>query len=155
MDSLIGRCPFLFYHGPPRIAVSSSSRVHLHRSLAVSIPWSDHYPAVTVRSNSSFKSAYGPQPNISLGQKRFVSTSESTPYRNLSVGVPKEIYHNEQRVAITPTNVSALLKKGFKRVLVERDAGEAAMFPNSAFEHAGASLASSGTVWSESDIILK
>jgi NAD(P) transhydrogenase len=38
---------------------------------------------------------------------------------------------------------------------VERDAGEAAMFPNSAYEHAGASLASSGTVWSESDIILK
>src|SRR5947207_6011185 len=157
MDSLIGRCNFLFYHGPPRIAVSPPSKVHLHRSIAVSITRSCHYAAeppsyTRYKSSSSFKSA---NVSLSLGQKRFVSTSESTPYRNLSVGIPKEIYHNEQRVAITPTNVSALLKKGFRRVLVERDAGAAAMFPNSAYEHAGASLASSGTVWSESDIILK
>ena len=159
MDTLIGRQRFLFNHIPSRIA-KSSSRVHLHQSIAVSIPWPGHYPARTLsharyRSTSSFKSGRVSPPNLGLGQRRFVSTSESTPYRNLTIGVPKEIYRNERRVAITPANVSALLKKGFKRVLVERDAGEAAMFPNSAYEHAGASLASSGTVWSESDIILK
>jgi len=35
------------------------------------------------------------------------------PYKSLSIGVPKESYLNEKRVALTPAVVSALVKKGF------------------------------------------
>jgi hypothetical protein len=37
-----------------------------------------------------------------------------TPYSELSVGVPKEIFQNEKRVAQTPTTVAQLIKSGFK-----------------------------------------
>lgn len=35
-----------------------------------------------------------------------------SPYKSLSIGVPKESYLNEKRVALTPTVVSTLVKKG-------------------------------------------
>lgn len=79
----------------------------------------------------------------------------STPYNNLTVGVPRETFPNERRVAMTPANAALLLKKGFSRVLVERGAGAEAEFMDSAFESAGATLVDAGTIWKESDIILK
>ncbi|KAF4841041.1 NAD(P) transhydrogenase [Colletotrichum siamense] len=80
----------------------------------------------------------------------------SVPYANLAVGVPKEIYPNERRVALTPQNVALLLKKGFSKVLVEHGAGAAADFPDAAYLTAGATLVESAEeVWSGSDIILK
>jgi hypothetical protein len=35
------------------------------------------------------------------------------PYKSLSIGIPKESYLNEKRVALTPAVVSNLVKKGF------------------------------------------
>jgi len=35
-----------------------------------------------------------------------------SPYKSLSIGVPKESHLNEKRVALTPTVVSTLVKKG-------------------------------------------
>lgn len=58
-------------------------------------------------------------------------------------------------MAITPQNAALLLKKGFKRVLVERGAGAEAQFPDAAYEKAGVTLSESSTVWHESDIIMK
>lgn len=58
-------------------------------------------------------------------------------------------------MAITPQNAALLLKKGFKRVLVERGAGTEAQFTDQAYEKAGVTLGESKTVWSESDILLK
>ncbi|KAL2220356.1 putative nicotinamide nucleotide transhydrogenase [Thermoascus aurantiacus ATCC 26904] len=83
------------------------------------------------------------------------STPTVTPYSSLTVGVPREIYPNERRVAITPQNVALLLKKGFSRVLVERGAGDAAQFPDQAYAQAGATLVDRRTLWSESDVVLK
>ncbi|OJK04946.1 hypothetical protein ASPACDRAFT_109952 [Aspergillus aculeatus ATCC 16872] len=88
------------------------------------------------------------------------SASESpaipvTPYSSLTVGVPREIFPNERRVAITPQNVALLLKKGFSRVLVERGAGENAEFLDKAYEEAGAVLVDRNTIWSQSQIVLK
>lgn len=74
---------------------------------------------------------------------------------SLSVGIPKETYPNERRVAITPSNVSLLLKKGFSRVLVERGAGDAAQFTDQAYKEAGATLVDRNVVWADSDIVLK
>ncbi|KAG6009937.1 hypothetical protein E4U21_000708 [Claviceps maximensis] len=80
----------------------------------------------------------------------------TTPYRQLTVGVPKEVFAGERRVALTPANVALLLTKGFGKVLVERGAGTQAEFLDEAYEQAGATLVhDSQAVWSESNIILK
>ncbi|KAL3472522.1 NAD(P) transhydrogenase beta subunit-domain-containing protein [Aspergillus californicus] len=83
------------------------------------------------------------------------STVTVVPYSSLTVGVPRETFQNERRVALTPQNVAVLLKKGFSRVLVERGAGEGAQFLDQAYEAAGATLVDQTTVWSQSNIILK
>ncbi|OOQ89045.1 NAD(P) transhydrogenase, mitochondrial [Penicillium brasilianum] len=79
----------------------------------------------------------------------------ATPYSALTVGVPREIAPNERRVAITPQNVTLLLKKGFSRVLVERGAGEGAQLLDHVYEKAGATIVHRDTIYSESDIVLK
>jgi H+-translocating NAD(P) transhydrogenase len=80
----------------------------------------------------------------------------TTPYEKLTVGVPKETYLNERRVALTPANVVVLLKKGFGKVLVERGAGLEADFIDEAYEKAGATLVDGPqAVWADSDIVLK
>jgi NAD(P) transhydrogenase len=40
------------------------------------------------------------------------------PFEQLTVGVPRETFPGERRVAITPANVKLLLKKGFNKVVV-------------------------------------
>ena len=80
----------------------------------------------------------------------------TTPYAELTVGVPRETYPNERRVALTPQNVALLLKKGYSRILVEKGAGALADFPDEAYEKAGAVLVDSASpVWAEADIVLK
>jgi NAD(P) transhydrogenase len=92
-----------------------------------------------------------PSPSAS----EFIPPVISTPYANLTIGVVRETYPNERRVAITPQNAAFLLKKGFKRVLVERGAGAEAQFTDQAYLKAGVTLGDSKGVWSESDILLK
>lgn len=77
------------------------------------------------------------------------------PYSSLTIGVPKEAFPNERRVAVTPQNASLLLKKGFSRVLVERHAGEEAQFLDEQYAQAGATLVSKEEVFASSDILLK
>ncbi|KAI0540209.1 NAD(P) transhydrogenase mitochondrial precursor [Xylaria digitata] len=79
----------------------------------------------------------------------------SAPYANLTVGVPRETFANERRVAISPQNVSLLKKKGFGKVIVERGAGVEADFLDEAYEKAGATMVDPGAVWGAADIILK
>ncbi|KAI1453285.1 NAD(P) transhydrogenase mitochondrial precursor [Annulohypoxylon moriforme] len=79
----------------------------------------------------------------------------SIPYSELTVGVPRETFTNERRVAITPQNVALLKKKGFRNVLVERGAGVQADFLDEAYEKAGATLVDTNGVWSQADILLK
>jgi len=76
------------------------------------------------------------------------------PYSQISVGVPKETFPNEKRVAITPAGVATLLKEGFKEVLVERGAGAAAEFPDEAYTAAGARVVGTGAALG-SDLVLK
>ncbi|KAF1916028.1 NAD(P) transhydrogenase beta subunit-domain-containing protein [Ampelomyces quisqualis] len=76
-------------------------------------------------------------------------------YENLTIGVPKESYPGERRVAITPQNVALLLKKGFSRILIERGAGVEAQFTDEAYEQAGAKTVDRRSVFSEADILLK
>lgn len=71
------------------------------------------------------------------------------------MGVPKEAFPGERRVAITPQNVALLLKKGFKRVLVEDGAGNEAQFTTAQYKAAGATIEDRDDVLGNSDIILK
>ncbi|KPI36483.1 NAD(P) transhydrogenase, mitochondrial [Cyphellophora attinorum] len=77
------------------------------------------------------------------------------PYSELVVGAPKEIYPGEKRVAITPGNVTLLLKKGFKQILIERGAGAEAEYSDDAYESAGATLVDQNAIWSQCNIVLK
>ncbi|TAQ85208.1 hypothetical protein B7494_g6469 [Chlorociboria aeruginascens] len=83
------------------------------------------------------------------------SLIKSNPYASLTIGIPRETYTAERRVALTPQNTALLLKKGFSRVLIERGAGVGAQFPDAAYEAVGATIVSRGQIWKESDIVLK
>ena len=43
--------------------------------------------------------------------------------KNLTIGVPKEIYPNEKRVAITPETVQRMIKKHGVTFQIEKGAG--------------------------------
>ncbi|EPE05380.1 nad transhydrogenase [Ophiostoma piceae UAMH 11346] len=80
----------------------------------------------------------------------------TTPFAQLTVAAPREIYPGERRVALTPQNVALLLKKGYGRVLIERGAGAEAGFLDAAYEQAGATLVdSAAAIWGGADIVLK
>ncbi|MGH6885960.1 MAG: NAD(P)(+) transhydrogenase (Re/Si-specific) subunit alpha, partial [Geminicoccales bacterium] len=57
----------------------------------------------------------------------------------MRIGVPRERRADEQRVAASPDTVKRLVGLGVE-VLVERGAGDGALFPDQAFADAGARL---------------
>ncbi len=59
----------------------------------------------------------------------------------MRIGVPKETYPNEQRVALIPALLPTLHKAGFE-VLIESGAGEAAGFPDAEYQDSGAQIIS-------------
>ena len=71
------------------------------------------------------------------------------------IGVPKEVYPGERRVATVPEVVQKLIKLGFA-VQVESGAGDAADISDDAYRAAGASIVEGAArLWAESDIIFK
>ena len=73
----------------------------------------------------------------------------------MRIGVPKEIYEGECRVATTPDVVTQLIKLGFD-VAVESGAGTKASYSDDAYREAGCEVIDSASeLWSKSDIVLK
>ncbi len=73
----------------------------------------------------------------------------------MRIGVPREIYPGEKRVATVPDVVTKLVKLGFE-VAVERGAGELADLSDEAYVEAGATIApSAAELWRGSDIVFK
>ena len=71
------------------------------------------------------------------------------------VGVPKETYPGERRVALTPAVVPLLAKAGLE-VVLEAGAGEQAGYPDAQYQEKGAKiLPDRGSVFSQSDIIVQ
>lgn len=71
------------------------------------------------------------------------------------VGIPKEIKNRENRVAIVPAGVKALVHSGHK-VLIQNNAGLGSGITNEAYQKAGATLINSAAeVWGASDMIVK
>lgn len=71
------------------------------------------------------------------------------------VGIPKEIKKDEFRVAMTPTGVAELTKRGH-RVIVETGAGAGSGFDDAMYQESGAVLVDSiGKVYADSELIVK
>ncbi len=76
----------------------------------------------------------------------------STPQR---IGVPRETFPLEKRVATVPEVVEKLIKLGFE-VVIESGAGEPAQFSDDSYRAAGASVVGSAAeLWAAADIVLK
>ncbi|XP_023816192.1 NAD(P) transhydrogenase, mitochondrial-like [Oryzias latipes] len=86
-------------------------------------------------------------------QSLWRSATPGIPYKQLTVGVPKEIFQNERRVALSPAGVQALIKQGFN-VVVESGAGEPSKFPDELYTQAGATIKDVKDVLS-SDLLVK
>ena len=70
------------------------------------------------------------------------------------VGVPKETFPGERRVAIVPASVPTLTKAGLE-VVVQSGAGEAAGFPDAQYAERGARIASTREEAFAADVILQ
>jgi NAD(P) transhydrogenase subunit alpha len=78
-------------------------------------------------------------------------TGDST----MRIGVPREIFPGEKRVATVPDVVTKLVKLGFE-VSVEKGAGELADVSDAAYTEAGATIApSAAELWRGSDVVFK
>ena len=93
--------------------------------------------------------------------RQFCSKTESkppppppgTPYNKLTIGVPKETFPNERRVALTPAACKLLTKEGFS-VKIESGAGALAKFSDAEYEASGAKIVPKNNTFA-SDIVLK
>jgi H+-translocating NAD(P) transhydrogenase subunit alpha len=75
--------------------------------------------------------------------------------KRLKIGIPKELYPNECRVAATPDTAKKLQKLGFE-VLIESGAGEKANFPDDTYTATECRIVPNPqTLWTEADIVLK
>ncbi|MCG3154593.1 MAG: Alanine dehydrogenase [bacterium] len=71
------------------------------------------------------------------------------------IGIPKESWRDEHRVALVPAGVYALVKAGHK-VVVETGAGLGCGFTDQTYDEAGAHLAfSAGEVFGRADMVVK
>ncbi|WP_365974615.1 Re/Si-specific NAD(P)(+) transhydrogenase subunit alpha [Moorena sp. SIO4G3] len=93
---------------------------------------------------------------MTLAIPKEAETSDLQPTKTrMKVGIPKEIYPGECRVAATPDTAKVLQKLGFD-VLIESGAGETANFPDNAYEQAECQIIpDANSLWSEADIVLK
>ena len=89
-----------------------------------------------------------------------VSSTETPVFSNGApqsqrIGVPKEVFLGEKRVATVPDVVTKLVKLGFA-VVVEQGAGDLADLSDAAYVEAGATIApNAAALWSGSDIVFK
>ena len=72
----------------------------------------------------------------------------------MQIGVVKETWPGEVRTSMVPANVAKLVKIGFS-IVIEKNAGEASGFADTAYEEAGARIESDrGAVLSSSQVLL-
>ncbi|MCZ2393113.1 MAG: alanine dehydrogenase [Chitinophagales bacterium] len=74
--------------------------------------------------------------------------------RPLYIGIPKETYLQEKRIALTPNSVASLTNQGH-RIIIEAGAGESSNFEDEDYTQAGAQLVSTTEEVYQANIILK
>ena len=72
----------------------------------------------------------------------------------MRIGVPRELFAGEKRVATTPEVSAQLMKLGFD-VAVESNAGAASNFSDASYEAVGCTIATAEEIWRDSDIVMK
>jgi NAD(P) transhydrogenase subunit alpha len=72
----------------------------------------------------------------------------------MKVGVARETAPGERRVALVPEALGKLSAAGLE-ILVERDAGAGAAFPDAAYAEAGATIVSTGDLYAQSEVVLR
>jgi NAD(P) transhydrogenase subunit alpha len=72
----------------------------------------------------------------------------------LIVGVPKESYPGERRVALVPAVIASLAKAGLE-VMIESGAGESAGYPDSAYLDKGGKIGDRTEVFAAADIVVQ
>jgi NAD(P) transhydrogenase subunit alpha len=73
----------------------------------------------------------------------------------MKLGIPKEIFPDEKRVAATPASVLKLIKLGYD-VIIESSAGKTAHYEDQDFIDAGASISKkTEDLWAQADFILE
>jgi alanine dehydrogenase len=72
----------------------------------------------------------------------------------LIIGIPKELSHNENRIALVPEAVHLLVENGH-RVIIEEYAGASAHFINEQYAEAGAEIVTTSNEVYKSDVIIK
>jgi NAD(P) transhydrogenase subunit alpha len=74
---------------------------------------------------------------------------------SLTIGVPREVFPGEKRVATVPDVAEKLIKLGFT-LLVESSAGNAADFDDASYVAAGAAIAADArALWARADVVFK
>ena len=72
----------------------------------------------------------------------------------MQIGVVKETWQGEVRTSMVPANVAKLVKTGFS-IVIEKNAGEASGFADTAYEEAGARIESDrGAILGSSQVLL-
>lgn len=73
----------------------------------------------------------------------------------MRIGVPRELYEGEMRVAMTPDVIESVTKLGYE-VVVETGAGALSKFSDQRYEDSGATIAANREeLYAETDLILK
>ncbi|HEY8088635.1 MAG TPA: Re/Si-specific NAD(P)(+) transhydrogenase subunit alpha, partial [Polyangiaceae bacterium] len=73
----------------------------------------------------------------------------------MRIGIPKEIYPGERRVAATPMTVAKMRKLGLE-VLVQAGAGEASDYADGLYIETGATIVpDAAALWEKADLVLK
>lgn len=81
-----------------------------------------------------------------------VEAIKGIPYKNLTIGVPKEKWLNEKRVAMSPAVTATLVKKGFT-VNIEKGAGEQAKFRDEDYLAAGGHIVDSNKAFDSGEFL--
>jgi NAD(P) transhydrogenase alpha subunit len=90
---------------------------------------------------------------LNLTSGRRLCPFHSIDTKNVTIGVPKEVFPGEKRVACSPEAAAKLIKQGFQ-VRVETNAGQASNFSDAQYLKAGAEVLSTKEIFT-SDILLK
>ncbi len=93
---------------------------------------------------------------MTVADQKLVNADQTLePKTGLKIGIPKEVFSGERRVAATPDTAKTLQKMGFE-VLVESHAGADATFSDQVYRQAGCQIiADAAQLWDTADIILK
>jgi len=74
--------------------------------------------------------------------------------KKITIGVPKEVFENEKRVAVTPDTIQRVVKKNGCNFLVESGAGLDASITDEAYQSSGAKIVSAKEAL-QADVVLK